>query len=1008
MPTSIPTLIDIYISYSNKDEKFEEELEMHLHLLQKRSPISIWSDRNLIAGDEWRAQIDKHLNTSEIILILVSPNYMESEFASQIEMRHALERHQRGEARVIPIILARSSWLESPLNNLQALPRYGKAVDDWENRDEAFNDIIKGIEAVIDELELIKGSFDRQSSSTSKADNESSASGGNQLVSSDQQSQEASGSVTAPSQDGLLVVDQSLQTSSTPGTAQSSPTNSGSGAEVNKVAEALITEGQLERDAVQQKATSDMPIQNISEDKLGFDVYVNALRDFIASPETSTPLTIGIYATWGSGKSSLMRMVQNELDPSLNFWSRLWVKKLWLKWFFSLPATLIPWAFVKLLIWIDDRIGNMKQFRQVRVGHLNEPDNAYRFGGPKKFQEIRTNLSYDSNNVKSRMRVWLQTVRKELLYDPTILDTDEAINAQNIPDAQGSVGASQIDPAKRRKKLSLWQRAAIVHSPLLPLAHPTIWFNAWKFDQEEQLWAALALETLNQIKQRYNFFQRIIFWFRLTFKRFSLAALWRIIQTVALPLLLGVIYWIYTSYMKQLPNIPPLHIFQVQIAPGQLLLGAGIAVSTLIQILKIAKDPFQLQVKNVFDKPNYEDKIGFLGSFQDDFARIVSLATEARFGWQPRKLVIFIDDLDRCEAPKAADIIEGINLFLDSQRCVFVLGMDPVAVSASIENKYQGLFDKMRKENMALVSPGRLFLDKIIQVPFYVPVATKMGIDSLIENIMRPGRFPSFRTGTRVGTTVEQGPAQQSSGVSQAIEDGKVETRIVNGSMPLEKQSIPVTYDHASYKLKNVQEAISEGAKLLPENPRQIKKYMNLFRFYVYIADARGLIRFKEEGADKHQIGLTLNRLAVWVAWSVCWSEIAKLLSEEIQTSEVRNYLLLISKKVKKDGHWCLVAEAYPEGEEVMHPAQVFEHRDYRDPVYERLVEKIVKIRQIEQNALSHWSYLPWEWWLLDPDFRKGVKEMESFWMPPQQKDEDDWLMTVLTWTRVTLSTAVL
>ncbi len=76
----------------------------------------------------------------------------------------------------------------------------------------------------------------------------------------------------------------------------------------------------------------------------------------------------------------------------------------------------------------------------------------------------------------------------------------------------------------------------------------------------------------------------------------------------------------------------PFQIFGFQIPLGQLLLGAGIAVSALIQILKIARDPFQLQMKNVFDKPNYKDKIGFLGSFQEDFARIVSLATEPHLG----------------------------------------------------------------------------------------------------------------------------------------------------------------------------------------------------------------------------------------------------------------------------------------------------------------------------------------------------------------------------------------
>ena len=215
--------------------------------------------------------------------------------------------------------------------------------------------------------------------------------------------------------------------------------------------------------------------------------------------------------------------------------------------------------------------------------------------------------------------------------------------------------------------------------------------------------------------------------------------------------------------------------------------------------------------------------------------------------------------------------------------------------------------------------------------------------------------------------------------------------------------------NHASYRLKHIQTAIEEGARFLPENPRQVKKFMNLFRFYVYIAHARELIRFREEGADgadKQQIGLTLNRLAIWVAWSVRWSEIAKPLSEEVQTVEMRNYLLLISKVLKKDGDWCSIADAVNEepefGNSTLFPMEAYERWKYRDPVYEKLVGRISLIRQTEQNALSHWSHLPWEWWLLDLDFRKGVKEMESFW---KKEDENDWLGTVLTWTRITFST---
>jgi hypothetical protein len=877
---------------------------------------------------------------------------------------------------------------------------------------------------------------------------------------------------------------QQSQTPSAPDVTPSDPISSPRDVNATKLARETMTEAELPREAVQQKATSDVPTQDMDKDKLGFKDYVCALREFIASPETSTPLTIGIYGAWGSGKSSLMYMLKNELDPELNFWSRLWLRRLWLKWFLTFLIALIPWLFGKFLIWVDDRMGSMGKFRQAHVEHLNDPANPYRAGGPEKFREVRKKLVYDASESKGSFREWLQNVCTDLSYDPTEPGTDASTNAPdsnqaaqpndtnssqsnntgqlidtsktNNP-AQAANGSQPDNPAQpgsttetektaKRNGLPFWQWVGASHYPILPPTHPTVWFNAWKFDQEEQLWAALALEVLDQIKRKYNIFQRIIFWFRLMLKRFSLAALWSVVTTVALPLLFGLIYWIYTSYMKQLPNLSPLQVIGFQIPPGQLLLGAGIVVSALIQILKIAKDPFQLQMKNVFDKPNYKDKIGFIGDFQDDFARIVSLVTEPRLGWQPRKLVIFIDDLDRCEPPKAVDIIEGINLFLDSQGCVFVLGMDPAAVAASIENKYKDLFEKMRREDMAVVSPGMLFLDKIIQVPFHVPQTIETKIGDLIADIMQPKtrvplrRIRSIRPANiRNGKNAQNGrqvvtpPTPDSTPPTTKAENAQLITDDMQSQRPsLRTGPLPSSGTGSSpapgstqtapasgpsihrasyklYKLKDIQNAIEEGARFLPENPRQVKKYMNLFRFYVYIAHQRKLTRFREEGADgadKEQIGLTLNRLAIWVAWSVRWSEIAQSLSEEVQTVGMRNYLLLISKVLKKDGDWCSIVDAVKEepefGNSTLFPMEAYERWKYREPVYEKLVGRISRIRQIEQNALSHWSHLPWEWWLLDLDFRKGVKEMESFW---KKEDENDWLGTVLTWTRIAFST---
>src|SRR2546421_12334185 len=104
MPIDISGAIDVFISYAHKDKKWRNELEKHLEILKLQGMITIWYDEQFTdSGIEWEAEIRKHLNTASIILLLVSPDYLASPYAYDIEMMRALERHAAGEALVIPI-----------------------------------------------------------------------------------------------------------------------------------------------------------------------------------------------------------------------------------------------------------------------------------------------------------------------------------------------------------------------------------------------------------------------------------------------------------------------------------------------------------------------------------------------------------------------------------------------------------------------------------------------------------------------------------------------------------------------------------------------------------------------------------------------------------------------------------------------------------------------------------------------------------------------------------------
>src|SRR5262249_19720362 len=143
--------IKIFFSYAHEDEELENELEDHLANLRNQGIISYWDDREIRGGKEWHPKIMSHLNSAQIILLLVSPDFMASHYCCEMELKLAMERHKPGEARVIPIILRPVDWEGAPFSELQVFPTDAKPVDStsWKNQNEAFLDVVKGLRKVI-------------------------------------------------------------------------------------------------------------------------------------------------------------------------------------------------------------------------------------------------------------------------------------------------------------------------------------------------------------------------------------------------------------------------------------------------------------------------------------------------------------------------------------------------------------------------------------------------------------------------------------------------------------------------------------------------------------------------------------------------------------------------------------------------------------------------------------------------------------------------------------------
>ncbi len=144
--------LSIFLSYSHEDEAMKTQLDKNLIMLKRSDKVSVWQDRQLMAGMEWDDTIKKELAAANIILLLVSVDFNNSQYIWDKELKVAMERHEKGEARVIPIILRTCDWTGMPYAKLQALPTGAKPINSFADKDEAYTDVAKGLRMVVDYL----------------------------------------------------------------------------------------------------------------------------------------------------------------------------------------------------------------------------------------------------------------------------------------------------------------------------------------------------------------------------------------------------------------------------------------------------------------------------------------------------------------------------------------------------------------------------------------------------------------------------------------------------------------------------------------------------------------------------------------------------------------------------------------------------------------------------------------------------------------------------------------
>ena len=637
-------------------------------------------------------------------------------------------------------------------------------------------------------------------------------------------------------------------------------------------------------------ANTSVSDQATAQDSLGFAPYVTAIADFLTNPDTAPPLTLSVEGEWGSGKSSFMKQLQQEIKER---------KKKQVK------AKLIQ---------------QEKRIRKVLL-------DSY-FAQPKGLLINRS------------PRFLRKFVLKFVIY------------------------VTRLSLFVLDVILSLFFQILRGLLPFFIRQPRTVWFNAWRHDKAEALWAAFALEFIRQISTIRNpgdflpkpgdFFP--VLWGHLRLFLCRIEVSWRSffdLIKIAAQLLLGIaailLIFVFTigegtgwvnKFSQQIEQIyidlqtivKPKQADKKKSAqpssqaktnnsspqtkssstsgqsePNDLLtyalqaLGMGssglITVKLAKQLKEMLGDP-KKELTDYINCPDYKKQVAFVEKFHQDFKKIVN----AYVG--KGKVYVFIDDLDRCELPKSAELMQALNLMIsEDPSIIFILGMDREKVAAGLAVKYKDLLpyllseiksdeekSKTKVNAVGGLEYGYAFIEKFVQLPFFVPQPSNRDLDFYLQSIAKPTSVEKTWI-IRLLQTIVEIPSmlkewRQQIRPSFPTSEEKQPNRVVNpapetGPSPSNsdqsKEQKLERRQRIKLQVKNdgkvIREIIPMVAPALDYNPRRIKQFINLFRLRAFIAADTGLFDEWVNTSSNEAVEnpLTLEQLGKFVAINLKW-----------------------------------------------------------------------------------------------------------------------------------------
>ncbi|HEX4672135.1 MAG TPA: P-loop NTPase fold protein [Solirubrobacteraceae bacterium] len=393
----------------------------------------------------------------------------------------------------------------------------------------------------------------------------------------------------------------------------------------------------------------------------------------------------------------------------------------------------------------------------------------------------------------------------------------------------------------------------------------TVKFDAWKYENSERLWAALAKAIYDQPQEDMGFVERLWFRVRLEYRRL---ALWKFLLKFLWPALLaaGAV-------------VVALNVDLTKAGAGAAGLATVAAICALVARYWTAiVNPFKQAMERYASAPDYEAHLGFTAEADRDIQALTELLCPSG---GKRGLAIFVDDLDRCSSTHVVEVVEAMNQIFNSDArsgCVFVLGLDREVVATNINVAYKDTVAALKEAKSPVGDDfGFHFLAKLVQMSVAIPPPQKEKLHGLLSSITKNGGAPGA-TAAPVVPEAEVQAASQAIAGEQAPDLASVGQQVAPQPAGVSAEAVKeATRRTRARRIRDSSEVVAaefNGLEYLDRNPRQVKRFHNAFRLQLYVANADPRLQFDFSGDQ-------LIALSRWVALRVRWPGLAQDIDQE-------------------------------------------------------------------------------------------------------------------------------